>query len=229
MHPALTEGRAAVITGGASGIGLAAAKRFASLGMKICLADLSQDALDRAEAEMPGATVITVPTDVSKMDEVFRLKERAYAAFGRVAVLMNNAGTSPGGGPWDHYERWQRVLGVNLQRIDATDQIGAVANGRIEQVEDARTAHHAALRERNDLHRCPIAITLACGKHAFQLRKAAFEVNVDMGAQVAGTARDAFADQITVLRSTAASTAGSSYRFRCGSCASNATIPPEQR
>jgi hypothetical protein len=76
---------------------------------------------------------------------------------------------------------------VNLQRIDATDEIGAVANGRIEQVEDARTAHHAALRERNDLHRCPIAITLACGKYAFQLRKAAFEVNVDMGAQVAGT------------------------------------------
>src|SRR5580704_6306730 len=97
MHPALTEGRAAVITGGASGIGLAAAKRFASLGMKICLADLSQDALDRAAAEMPGATVITVPTDVSKMDEVLRLKERAYAAFGGVAVLMNNAGTSPGG------------------------------------------------------------------------------------------------------------------------------------
>ena len=67
--------------------------------MKICLADLSQDALDRAEAEMPGATVVTVPTDVSKMDEVLRLKERAYAAFGGVAVLMNNAGTSPGG-PW---------------------------------------------------------------------------------------------------------------------------------
>ena len=77
--------------------GLAAAKRFASLGVKICLADLSQDALDRAAAEMPGATVITVPTDVSKMDEVLRLKERAYAAFGGVAVLMNNAGTSPGG------------------------------------------------------------------------------------------------------------------------------------
>jgi NAD(P)-dependent dehydrogenase (short-subunit alcohol dehydrogenase family) len=42
------------------------------------------------------------------------LKDRAYAAFGEVAVLMNNAGTSPGGGPFDHYERWQRVLGVNL-------------------------------------------------------------------------------------------------------------------
>jgi len=87
-------------------------------------------------------------------------------------------------------------VAVNLQRIDATDEIGAVANGRIEQVEDARTAHHAALRERNDLHRCPIAITLACGKHAIQLRKATFEIDVDMGAQMAGAVRDAFADQI---------------------------------
>ena len=49
MHPALTEGRAAVITGGASGIGLAAAKRFASLGMKICLADLAVDASRHAD------------------------------------------------------------------------------------------------------------------------------------------------------------------------------------
>ena len=97
-----------------SGIGFAAAKRFAALGMKICLADLSQEALDRATEQLPGATVVTVPTDVSKMEEVQHLKERAYADFGEVAVLMNNAGTSPGGGPWDHYERWQRVLSVNL-------------------------------------------------------------------------------------------------------------------
>jgi NAD(P)-dependent dehydrogenase (short-subunit alcohol dehydrogenase family) len=114
QHPALAEGRAAVITGAASGIGFAAAKRFAALGMKICLADLSQEALDRATEQLPGATVVTVPTDVSKMEEVQRLKERVYADFGEVAVLMNNAGTSPGGGPWDHYERWQRVLSVNL-------------------------------------------------------------------------------------------------------------------
>ncbi|HEY2540390.1 MAG TPA: SDR family NAD(P)-dependent oxidoreductase [Stellaceae bacterium] len=114
QHPALAEGRAAVITGGASGIGLAAAKRFAALGMKICLADLNQEALDRATEQLPGATVVTVPTDVSKIEEVQRLKERVYADFGEVAVLINNAGTSPGGGPWDHYERWQRVLGVNL-------------------------------------------------------------------------------------------------------------------
>jgi NAD(P)-dependent dehydrogenase (short-subunit alcohol dehydrogenase family) len=114
QHPALSEGRVAVITGGASGIGLAAAKRCASLGMKLVLADLRQEALDSAATELHGATVITVPTDVSKMEEVQRLKDRAYTEFGEVAVLMNNAGTSPGGGPFDHYERWQRVLGVNL-------------------------------------------------------------------------------------------------------------------
>ena len=114
QHPALSEGRAAVITGGASGIGLAAAKRFAAMGMKLCLADLRQHALDEAAAQIPAADIVTVPTDVSKIDEVLHLKDRAYAAFGEVAVLMNNAGTAPGGGPWDHYDRWQRVLGVNL-------------------------------------------------------------------------------------------------------------------
>ena len=114
QHPALAEGRAAVITGGASGIGLAAAKRFAALGMKICLADLSQEALDRAGKRLSGATVVTVPTDVSRLEDVRRLKDRAYDAFGEVAVLMNNAGVSAGGGPFDDYEGWQRVLSVNL-------------------------------------------------------------------------------------------------------------------
>jgi NAD(P)-dependent dehydrogenase (short-subunit alcohol dehydrogenase family) len=114
QHPALASGRIAVITGGASGIGLAAAKQFAAIGMKLVLADLSQDALDRAAAQLSGAELVTVPTDVSKIDEVNRLKDRAYAAFGTVDVLMNNAGTSPGGGPFNHYERWQRVLAVNL-------------------------------------------------------------------------------------------------------------------
>src|SRR5499427_11161414 len=114
QHPSLSKDRVAVITGGASGIGLAAAKRFASIGMRLVLADLSQDALDRGAAQLSGAEIVTVPTDVSKIDEVNRLKDRAYAAFGAVDVLMNNAGTSPGGGPFDHYERWQRVLAVNL-------------------------------------------------------------------------------------------------------------------
>ena len=114
QHPALAEGRAAVITGGASGIGLAAAKRFAALGMKICLADLSEEALDRAAEQLSGATLVMVPTDVSRVEDVRRLKDRAYDTFGEVAVLMNNAGVSAGGGPFDDYEGWQRVLSVNL-------------------------------------------------------------------------------------------------------------------
>jgi NAD(P)-dependent dehydrogenase (short-subunit alcohol dehydrogenase family) len=113
IHPALQAGRAAVITGGASGIGLAAARRFAAMGMKVCLADLSQQALDLAASEIPG-DVLTVAMDVSKAEDVERLRDTAYAAFGEVAVLMNNAGTAPGGGPWDHPDRWRHVLEVNL-------------------------------------------------------------------------------------------------------------------
>lgn len=119
-HPALTEGRVAVVTGAASGIGLAAARRFAALGLKVCLADLSDQALETAVANVAAASpngrdaVIAVPTDVSKLDAIHKLRDAAYGAFGEVGVLMNNAGTAPGGGPWDHIERWRRVLEVNL-------------------------------------------------------------------------------------------------------------------
>jgi NAD(P)-dependent dehydrogenase (short-subunit alcohol dehydrogenase family) len=115
-HPALTAGRVAVISGGAGGIGLAAAKRFAALGMRVCIADLNAAALETAVAAIgaPAGMVLAVPTDVSRLDDVARLKEKVYATFGEVAVLMNNAGTAPGGGPWEHYDRWRRVLDVNL-------------------------------------------------------------------------------------------------------------------
>jgi NAD(P)-dependent dehydrogenase (short-subunit alcohol dehydrogenase family) len=120
QHPALTDDRVAVVTGAASGIGLAAAKRFASMGLRICLADLGGDALERATTEVASVAkrgssdVRAVATDVSKLEDVQHLKDRAYDTFGEVAVLMNNAGTSAPSGPWNHYEAWQRVLSVNL-------------------------------------------------------------------------------------------------------------------
>ena len=119
-HPALAEGRVAVITGAASGIGLAAARRFAAMGMRVCMADLSAPALEAAAAEVAAASpkgaaaVTAVPTDVSRLDQVEKLRDAAYGTFGEVAVLMNNAGTAPGGGPWEHIDRWRRVLEVNL-------------------------------------------------------------------------------------------------------------------
>lgn len=118
-HPALAPGRTAVITGGAGGIGLAAAKKFAGFGMKVVIADLKPEALEVAAREIaavPGGSgeVLTVICDVSRREDVEKLKKAAYQRFGEVAILMNNAGTAPGGGPFDHYERWQRVIGVNL-------------------------------------------------------------------------------------------------------------------
>jgi NAD(P)-dependent dehydrogenase (short-subunit alcohol dehydrogenase family) len=90
------------------------------MGLKVCLADLAAEALERAATEVAAvaptgrASVLAVPTDVSRLESVQALKDKVYAAFGEVAVLMNNAGTAPGGGPWDHIDRWRRVLEVNL-------------------------------------------------------------------------------------------------------------------
>jgi NAD(P)-dependent dehydrogenase (short-subunit alcohol dehydrogenase family) len=144
-HPALTPGRVAVITGAASGIGLATAKRLAGLGLKICLADVQAEPLKAAAAEVDeiarkkGAEVIAVPTDVSRLEEVQRLKEAVYGRFGEVALLMNNAALGGGGGPFENYERWRRLIEVNLwgpingvqtfaRAMIAQDAPGAIVN-----------------------------------------------------------------------------------------------------
>jgi NAD(P)-dependent dehydrogenase (short-subunit alcohol dehydrogenase family) len=118
-HPALAPGRAAVITGAASGIGLAVAEKLAALGMNVCLADIDEAALKKAAARVAkasgeGGSVIAVQTAVSKADEVERLRDRAVGAFGEVAFLMNNAGIGGGGGLFDAQSRLRQIVDVNL-------------------------------------------------------------------------------------------------------------------
>jgi NAD(P)-dependent dehydrogenase (short-subunit alcohol dehydrogenase family) len=117
--PALGRGNAAVITGAASGIGLAAAKRLALMGMKIVLADIGGARLDdaaRAVSAIAGDdAVLAVAADVSKADEVDRLAERAFGAFGDVSLLMNNAGVGDNPGkPWENRDAWKRLLDINF-------------------------------------------------------------------------------------------------------------------
>jgi len=138
-HTALTSGAVAVITGGASGIGLAAAKRLARGGLKICLADLGEERLAKAAeavaAGAPGgaANVMTMATDVSQVDEVRRLEAAVNARFGSADVLMNNAGVGPGTGIFGPAENWRRTLAVNLWGVIHEAQVfgpGMAQRGR---------------------------------------------------------------------------------------------------
>jgi NAD(P)-dependent dehydrogenase (short-subunit alcohol dehydrogenase family) len=119
-HPALVAGRGAVITGAASGIGLATAERLAGLGMKVVLADLPGAALDAAAEQVAKVAkggqgdVLAVATDVARIEEVRRLRERAFDRFGDIAFVMNNAGIENTAGAYSDYAGWQKTLGVNL-------------------------------------------------------------------------------------------------------------------
>ena len=119
-HPALGANRTAVVTGAASGIGLAASVKFAALGMNVCMADANGEALEAAAARLRETTerpetVRTFAVDVGNPDSVRRLKESVFEAFGEVALLMNNAGTGGGGGLFaGDPARWRRIIDVNL-------------------------------------------------------------------------------------------------------------------
>ena len=118
IHPALAAGNAAVVTGGASGIGLATAKRLAGMGLRVCLADHDEENLKEAvEGFGVDAEVFGHATDVSDFASVDALAGVVAERLGPISVLMNNAGTGGGGSAIMNLEGWQRVLGVNLMGV----------------------------------------------------------------------------------------------------------------
>lgn len=119
-HPVLMTNKVAVVTGAAMGIGLATCKRLASIGMRICMADIDGDELKLAEKEVaavsPNGTssVMSIQINVANIDELEALCERVYARFGEVSFLMNNAATRVVGGDVEDLEEWRRTVDVNF-------------------------------------------------------------------------------------------------------------------
>src|SRR6267378_4211823 len=130
-HPAMSANNVAVITGGASGIGLAAAMRFARLGMKVCIADLDPNRLAEAETRIsavaPGGAgdIMVATVDVSRIDDVSELETAVRERFGGADILMNNAGIQPGSEIFGSLQDWRRVIGVNLWGVIHGSQIFA--------------------------------------------------------------------------------------------------------
>ena len=146
--------KTAVITGAGSGFGLECARIGAALGMNLVLADVQQDALDQAAAEMTaaGAPVLAMRVDVSKADQVEALGAATLARFGAPNFVFNNAGVGSGGLIWENtLQDWEWVIGVNLMgvahgiRVFTPMMLAAAANDPAFQGHIVNTASMAGL------------------------------------------------------------------------------------
>ena len=119
-HPAFQPNAVAVITGGASGIGLATAQRLAAMGLRLVIVDVREALLEPAAEQLRqlGAPeVMASSTDVSDREALVELETLVAERFGGTDILMNNAGIQPGSSLLDDPENWLRILGVNLGGI----------------------------------------------------------------------------------------------------------------
>ncbi len=158
------DGKVAVVTGAASGIGRALAQKFASQGMKVALADIEADALEvlRKALSAEGHEVIAVRTDVSQADSVAQLAESTLEAFGKVHVVCNNAGVLAAGKSWEApLSDYEWVFGVN--------QWGVIHGVRtfvpilLEQGEPAHVVNTASMA---GVTNSPLAAAYYMSKHA---------------------------------------------------------------
>lgn len=140
-HSAIVKDNVAVITGGASGIGLAAAMAFARAGMKVCISDVDGARLTEAATKLSSVTsatnVMTFAVDVGRAESVTELERAVGAHFGGTDLLMNNAGIQPGSTLFDEPDNWQRIIAVNMwgvingSRIFAPNMIARNRRGLI--------------------------------------------------------------------------------------------------
>ncbi|KYG22125.1 short-chain dehydrogenase [Bradyrhizobium sp. AT1] len=136
-HAAIVKDNVAVITGGASGIGFAAAMAFARAGMKVCIADVDEARLTEAATKLssvtPAANVMSFAVDVARAESVKELERAVGAHFGGTDILMNNAGIQPGSTLFDEPDNWQRIIAVNMWGIINGSRIfapGMIARGK---------------------------------------------------------------------------------------------------
>ena len=116
-HPALNSDSVAVITGAASGIGLAAATHFATMGMRVVIVDRAADKLSAAADQVKAAgaaEVMTAEIDVSDPNQIEALEADVAGTFGGTDILMNNAGVGGKSSTLEASESWSTMLGVNL-------------------------------------------------------------------------------------------------------------------
>ena len=112
------EGKVVIVTGAGSGIGAAAARRFAAEGAAVVLAGRTREKLEKVAALMPPDRALVQPTDVSKLSEVEALVTAAVGHFGQLDVMVNNAGVASEGRATDApVEDWRKVMSIDLDGV----------------------------------------------------------------------------------------------------------------